>query len=62
MRKLLKVLYILQSHKETKKRRINPYNPLSYLAIVIMFIFGVLMFGFVGIWGEVATTNPFKWQ
>lgn len=72
MRKLLKRLLIIQevSNKNRepklgrgffKARRLNPFNPLSYIVVVIAFIVGVLLFGFYGIWKEVDSTNPFKW-
>lgn len=61
MRKLLLKLHVIQINKTDKRRRINPYNPLSYLVITITFIVGIIMFGFVGIWKEVDNNNPFKW-
>ncbi len=45
-----------------KKRRLNPFNPLSYVTVVITLIVGILMFGFVGVWKETELKNPFKWQ
>lgn len=45
-----------------KAYRFNPYHPLSYLAIVIIVIVGILMFGFVGFWKEVDVKNPFEWD
>lgn len=65
MRKFLKLIYVLQERYDKKKGikvRANPYNPLSYVAIVISLIVGVLMFGFVGIKEEIDFTNPFKWN
>ena len=69
MRKLLKYLWIIQEQKfkdsfnrQYIKKRINPYNPLTYLALTIMFIIGILMFGFVGFWKETDNRNPFKWN
>lgn len=46
----------------TKARRINPYNPISYLILLAFLIIGILMFGFVGLWKEIDYTNPLKWQ
>jgi hypothetical protein len=46
----------------TKKLRLNPLNPLTYLFIVISFLYGLLIFGFVGIWKEMDFRNPFKYQ
>jgi hypothetical protein len=76
-RKILKCLQILQTvsnekrHKQGLKRlgrgkveshRFNPYNPLSYMALIIILIVGILMFGFVGFWKETPTLNPFRWD
>ncbi len=60
MRKLLKKLYIIQEYYN--KKRLNPYNPLSYLIIILVFIIGILMFGFVGFWAHIDFKNPFVWQ
>jgi len=73
MKKLLKWLWIIQevSNKNrnpkigkgfSKARRVNPYNPLSYIALVIIIIVGLIMFGFVGFWKEIDRQNPFKWN
>lgn len=73
MRKFLKRLYIIQevSNKDrTPKlgkgyrtaRRVNPYNPLSYIALILFFIVGVIAFGVVGLWREVELVNPFRWN
>jgi hypothetical protein len=43
-------------------RRLNPFNPLSYIALIIIFIVALLMFGFVGMWEEMDLRNPFKWD
>jgi len=40
--------------------RINPYNPLNYMLIIIAFCVMVLMFGLYGVWKQVF--NPFEWQ
>jgi len=77
MRKILISLHIIQivsneeRHKKGLKRlgrgyfeahRINPYNPLSYIALILILIIGILMFGFVGVLKEVDIKNPFKWN
>lgn len=73
MRTLLKKLYIIQvvSNKNRNPKlgrgymdayRFNPYNPLSYISLIIVLIVGILMFGFVGFWKEVDLQNPFKWN
>lgn len=43
-------------------RRLNPYNPLSYIVVVVGAIIGIILFGFVGIFSEIDTKNPFKWN
>lgn len=69
---ILKSIFVLQevSNKNRAKklgkgfstaRRFNPYNPLSYIVIVLLFVIGILMFGFYGFWKEVDYENPFKW-
>jgi hypothetical protein len=71
MKELLKRLYILQeaSNKGRVKKlgrgfdksyRLSPYNPLSYLAYIIMLIFGLLRFGVSGVSKHIQ--NPFKWD
>ena len=60
MRKFLTTIRVIQ--KNGKKKRMNPFNPLSYLAIIIAFILGLLMFGFVGVWKEIDGSNPFIWR
>lgn len=73
MKKVLKFLLILQevSNKNRSPKlgrgfftayRLNPWNPLSYLTILIILFVGVLMFGFVGFWREIDLRNPFKWN
>lgn len=73
MKKLLKFLFIIQEVSNEGRdpqlgrgffeaRRLNPYNPLSYITVVLVLIVGILMFGFVGIWKETNLRNPFKWD
>ena len=77
MKKILISLRIIQivSNKQRGKQglrrlgrgysesfRFNPYNPLSYITIVLILVIGILMFGFVGVWKEVDIRNPFKWN
>jgi hypothetical protein len=77
VREILKFIWIIQEvsnnerHKNGLKRlgkgystaiRFNPYNPLSYLAIVLMMVIGILMFGLVGFWKETDCRNPFRWD
>lgn len=75
MRKFLKFILVIQEKRIESKHgnkkigkifrtyhRINPYNPLSYISIVIIVLVGILMFGFIGVWKEVDLKNPFKWS
>ena len=76
MRKLLQFLNIIQTSSNTNKtsrikgvgglrteyHRLNPYNPLSYIFIILVLVVGIIMFGFVGFWKEIDFKNPFKWQ
>lgn len=66
MRKILIKIQVVQVKKTKgmgfKRYRINPYNPLSYIALPLLFIAAVVMFGVVGMWREVDCRNPFKWH
>ena len=70
MRKLLKYLYVIQEkthHDEFRrkrvKRRLNPYNPLTYVVMVSVIIVGVIMFGVVGLKNEINIDElKFKWE
>ena len=68
MRKIVKLLSFLNITQEIvnengfTRRRLNPYNPLSYLTFVI-FVFIVGMNGFVSTVKEsLLTENPFKYS
>ena len=75
MRKLLLTLKILQkvdNEKRTKqglKRlgdgyfnayRLNPYNPLSYIIVIVAIPIHLLLFGIMG--SLEGYNNPFKWD
>lgn len=73
MKKILKLLFILQevSNKNrkphlgkgySKASRFNPYNPLSYIALMFIVIVGIVIFGVVGFWKENDCQNPFRWN
>jgi hypothetical protein len=65
MREFLKAIWVVQEKrgiKGRKLRRVNPWNPFSYLIVGLAIISGLLMFGFLGIKGQIDGTNPFKWQ
>jgi hypothetical protein len=68
--KVLKILKVIQLRKIMPKhkmylveqRRLNPFNPLSYLTLTIAFFVGIILFGVIGFWNEVDLNNPFKWK
>jgi hypothetical protein len=66
--KIFKLLYIKQEKQYEDaygtwiKFRINPFNPLTYVVIIFGLLTGLIMFGIVGMWREIDTTNPFKWN
>ena len=61
MRKLLIAIKVI-SVRPDKRKRLNPYNPLTYATIICILIVALFMFGFVGMWREIDYTNSFKWQ
>lgn len=76
IRKLLKRLLVIQVVNNQERSRIglkklgkgythayrlNPYNPLSHLTVVLALLIGILLFGFLGFWKEVDLRNPFEW-
>lgn len=78
MKKILKFFFIIQERKVdfilTKKtdgsesyyfkiqRRLNPFNPLTYIAIGVGFVFAVLMFGVIGWKNEFSLHKELKWK
>lgn len=43
-------------------RRLNPYNPLSYILIVLVLLASLIMMGVLGFINQLKTKNPFKWD
>jgi hypothetical protein len=66
--KVFKFLYIRQEKEYSDsygtwiKFRINPFNPLTYVVIILGLLMGLIMFGIIGMWREIDTKNPFKWS
>lgn len=75
MRKILIVLKVVQivsneeRHKNGLKRlgkgylkahRLNPYNPLSYVLVILTIPILLLMYGFIGSFERLI--NPFVWN
>ena len=69
MKKILIALKVVQEKKVKDplgltytKRRLNPFNPLTYLFLVITFVVALLMYGFVGVWEQININElKFKW-
>jgi hypothetical protein len=66
LRQLLILLWVIQEKNEPytkpKLRRINPYNPLSYLCMIVVLVIGIALFGIIGVWKEMDFKQPFKWR
>lgn len=45
-----------------EKYRLNRYNPLSYILIILVFVVGIILYGVIGFWKEIDLRNPFKYQ
>lgn len=66
----MKFLFVLQETKripkngfhERKMKRLNPYNPLTYIVILLTFVIGIILFGLIGFWKEIDSENPFKYK
>lgn len=42
--------------------RLNRWNPLSYIGLIIVYVIGLIAYGVVGFWDQVYVSNPFKWR
>lgn len=74
IKKILKSIFILQEVSNKNRypklgrgfltaRRLNPYNPLSYVFCILLVIFGIILYGIIGVWEELSPPrNPFKWD
>lgn len=67
--KIIQVVSNEQRHKDGLKRlgkgyfeayRLNPFNPLSYILIMIAIPVIIAMYGFVGTFEK--SINPFQWD
>lgn len=67
--KIVQVVSNEQRHKDGLKRlgkgyfkayRLNPFNPLSYILVVLTIPVILLMYGFVGSFER--AINPFRWD
>lgn len=68
MRKILEFLCVIQKKKvkdtsgfHRNMLRINPYNPLSYVVVLLVPVVALVLFGIAGMWKEIELENPFKW-
>ena len=64
MRKILKSTWVIQEKRRAghRLRRLNPWNPLSYITCLVVLVLSILMFGFMGFRKELESGNPFKWK
>jgi hypothetical protein len=69
LRKFLKVIWVLQvrdvkgKHKAiSEKRRLNPYNPLTYIFMIVIVIIAIVLYGIVGAWAQLDLEKPFTWR
>lgn len=69
IRKFLIFARVIQVRSKTtpfkltyQERRLNPFNPLAYVTILIAIMVGIVMFGIVGVWKEIDLSNPFKYH
>ncbi len=67
--KVLKFLRVVQERELRKgrrfpvrQRRLNPYNPLTYVAIIILHFVGFFWIGLRGLIYENSTIKEFKWN
>lgn len=67
--KIVQVISNEQRHKDGLKRlgkgffktyRLNPFNPLNYILVIVTIPFILLMYGFIGSFEK--AINPFRWN
>lgn len=69
VRKFLKFIWVLQikevkgKHKViSKKSRLNPFNPLTYVTMAVIVVVAIIFFGIVGAWSQIDLKKPFTWR
>lgn len=69
VRKFLKFIWVLQikevkgKHKViSKKSRLNPFNPLTYVTMAVIVVVAIIFFGIVGAWAQLDLKEPFTWR
>lgn len=70
MKKTLLALKIVQQkqfkdplNRTYTKKRLNPFNPLTYILIILWFVFGLIMFGLCGLFKEIDFSDlKFKYK
>ncbi len=67
--KILKFLFVLQERTKTdefnhkyKQRRLNPYNPLSYVFLILLYIVGLFAYGIIVMIEDAEPIKEFKWR
>lgn len=70
MKDVFKDLKIIQEKKVPKGNlsgyftiyeRLNPYNPLSYITLILAFVVSIVLYGLIGTCRDLRK-NPFKWR
>jgi hypothetical protein len=64
LRRVLVILGITQKIKDERgfeRYRLNPYNPLSYITLLLALII-MGMYGFISAVVEILEDNPFRYQ
>lgn len=56
----LRITQLKRTKKGRERRRLNPFNPLSWIVFVIFFIGYFIGYGVVGLMEM--DKNPFKWH
>lgn len=49
-------------HSIYSEARLNPWNPLSCIIMLVIFLAYLLAYGYKGVGEKVKIDNPFKWQ
>ena len=69
MEELLKMLLVLQERKvpvypniKRIETRLNPYNPLSYILLIVEIVLTLLLKGILGVRDMYLYRNPFKYE
>jgi hypothetical protein len=61
---LLKIMLVKTDERGYSKKKLNPYNPLTYVTLVIALLIAFILFGAIGMWKEtdIFERNPFTYN